>query len=164
MNVVLVLGSIVFVAVLVLALGYAVLRVIADLRIQRESTRRIQKTQRTVTFNGKEYSVVTKTHLLLREKSTGRIAIVFERGWENDPTMMDGKVALAPRWIKLAFIKRKDGRLGRTEWRQTQKFDTVGTIPVEYFSRKISWMQSEQLIRFSTQSFTDTPRRRKVVK
>jgi hypothetical protein len=71
---------------------------VADGKARR---RVINATCRAEIVNGPEYSVYTLKHPVLRERSTGRLGVALERGQENEPTMIAGKVVLQPEWMRV---------------------------------------------------------------
>ena len=129
---------------------YAFLRVAADMRAESRLNRKIAETERTEVIDGKEFSVVTKSLPIVREKRTGRTGIVLERGAESDPTTINGKLALEPRWIRVQFVRKSDGKAGRVEWRSYRKFDIVGTADVDILTHRTSLFRSDSFIRYPT--------------
>jgi len=98
--------------------------------------RAIDATRRTETVNGREYSVYTLGHSVLREKSTGRLGIALERGYQ-------------PQWVRIQFFRKTDGEPGRVEWRSFSKFEIVGTASVDYLSWRGGLLRTEQLMRYN---------------
>jgi hypothetical protein len=95
---------------------------------------KIDSTRHSETINGKEYSVYTEKRNLVKEKRTGRIGIATEAGH-------------SPGWMKVQFIRKSDGEVGRTEWRQQNKFEFIGTADLNFLSRQVSRFNTERLKR-----------------
>ncbi len=127
---------------------YAVLRVVAETRAEWRLDRKIAATRGAEVIHGKEYSVVTQTLQIVREKRTGRMGIALERGAESDPTTVAGELVLKPRWIKVQFVRKSDGKAGRVEWRSFEKFDTVGAVDVDFLTHRAGLFRSELFIRY----------------
>jgi hypothetical protein len=140
----------IFTAVLCIPFAFIILRVAGDIRAESRLNRKIAKTKRTEVIEGKEYTVITKSLPVVREKRTGQIGIALERGAQNDPTTINGQLALEPRWIRVQFVRESDGKAGRIEWRSYAKFEILGTVDVDYLTHRNGLFRSEELIRHPT--------------
>jgi hypothetical protein len=129
-------------------MAYAVLRIVAELRGESRVNKKIATNRRTEVIDGKEYSVVTKSLPIVREKRTGRVGIALERGAESDPTTINGELALKPRWIRVQFVRMSDGNVGRIEWRSYGKFETVGTADIDFLTHRAGIFRTDSLIRY----------------
>lgn len=126
------IGTIVVLAIVLLPyVGMIILAYRGDARRRKH----IDAIRRTEIFNGREYSVYTLEHPLVREKSTGRIGIVIESGSQ-------------PGWVRIQFVRKTDGEPGRVEWRRFEKFERVGTADMDYLSRRLGRFRTEQLTRY----------------
>lgn len=136
----------IFIGVLV---APAVLRLVRETRADSFRRRRRESTRRTEVIDGKEYTVTTEPLLIVREKRTGRIGLVMERGRESDPFQVKSEVIFQPRWIKVQFVRKTDGKAGAVSWRRFDKFEPKGTAPVDFLRRKTGFLRSESFIRYN---------------
>jgi len=127
---------------------YAVLRVAGEMRAESRTRKRVAATRRNETIDGKEYTVVTKSLPIVREKRTGRIGIVMERGGENDPNTVNSELVMEPRWIRVQFVRKSDGKAGRVEWRRYAKFEIVGTADVDFLTHHAGSFRTDSFIRY----------------
>jgi hypothetical protein len=95
-----------------------------------------ERKRRTETIDGKDYSVYTLSHSVVREKKTGRVGIALQRGYY-------------PRWVQVQFIRKTDGQPGRVEWRDASKFERVGTTDVDYLSHRSGIFGGKELVRYN---------------
>jgi len=143
------LGWIIGGAVLCLPLSYAVFMSVAEWRAESPIKKRVAATRRTEVIDGKEFSVVTKTLPVVREKRTGRLGIALERGADSDATTVKGQMTLEPRWIRVQFVRKSDGKVGRIEWRRCAKFETVGTADVGFLTHRSGLFRTHTFIRYA---------------
>ena len=142
------LGWIIMAIVFGLPMTYAILTVAGEMRAESRIRKRVAATRRTEVIDGKEYTVVTKSLPIVREKRTGRIGLVMERGAENDPNTVNGELVMEPRWIRVQFVRKSDGKAGRVEWRRYEKFEIVGTADVEFWTHRSGLFRTESFIRY----------------
>jgi len=142
------LGWTIVAIVIGVPMTYAVLRVVSEWRAESRLKSKIAVTRRTEVIDGKEYSVVTKTLPIVREKRTGQMGIALERGAESDPITINGELALVPRWIKVQFVRKSDGKAGRVEWRSYGKFETVRTTDIDFLTHRANLFRTESFIRY----------------
>jgi hypothetical protein len=142
------LGWVIAAAIFGVPVAYVVLRIVGDTRAEFRIKKKVAATRRTEVIDSKKYSVVTRSLPVLREKRTGRIGIALERGGENDPTIINGELALEPRWIKIQFVRKSDGKTGRVEWRGFAKFENVGTADVDFLTHRAGLFRAESFIRY----------------
>ena len=129
---------------------YSILRVVGEVRAEAHISTNIAKTKRTEIINDKKYTVTTKTLPLVRDKRSGRMGIIMERGAENDPNLVNGEMTMEPRWVSVQFIRKSDGKLGRAEWRKYSKLQTVGTATVDFLTYQAGFFRTESFIRYKT--------------
>ena len=142
------LGWIIGAIVFSLPMTYAFLRVVGEMRAESRKRKKITATRRTEVIDGKEYSVVTKSLPIVREKRTGRMGIVMERGGENDPNTVNGELVMEPRWIRVQFVRKSDGKAGRVEWRRYAKFEIAGTADVDFLTHHAGFFRTDSFIRY----------------
>lgn len=123
-------------------------RVAMEMYAEQQLRSRVASTRRVETIDGHEYVVVTWPLQVLRERRTGRMGLLLERGLRNMPTTIDGRTVLEPMWVKVQFIRKSDGQAGRVEWRDYSKFERVGTAEVEFLTKRIGWFQTELRMRY----------------
>lgn len=114
-----------------------------------EDSQQARETKRTEIVNGREYSVYTLTHPVLRERSTGRLGIALQSGRSNVPTIRGSRPVMLPEWTKIQFFRKSDGEPGKVEWRRLEKFDVVEAAAVDYLSRRTGWLSTERLLRYN---------------
>ncbi len=141
------LGWIIGAIIFGIPMTYAVFRVAGEMRAGSRIRNRVAATRRTEIIDGKEYSVVTKSLPIVREKRTGRIGIAMERGAESDSTTVNGGLALEPRWIRVQFVRKSDSKAGRVEWRRYAKLETVGTADVDFLAHRAGICRTDSFIR-----------------
>ena len=143
------LGWISLAVIFGLPMTYVVLRIVGEMRADSRIRKRVAATRRTETINGREYSVVTRCLPVVRERSTGRTGIALDRGAESDPTTINGELSQEPRWIRVQFIRKSDGKAGRIEWRRYAKCQTVGTADVDFLTHRAGLFRTDSFIRYS---------------
>lgn len=142
------LGWIIGTIVFGIPMTYAVLWVAAEMRTESRIRQRVATTRRTEVIDGKEYSVVTKSLPIVRERRTGRFGIALERRAETDSTMVKGELTSEPRWIRVQFVRKSDGKAGRVEWRQFAKFETMGAVDVDFLTHRAGLFRTDSFIRY----------------
>jgi hypothetical protein len=128
-----------------LIIFFAVAQAASDVRAEEGDAPGATQTEMIA---GKRYSVVTRTLLVVREKRTGRVGILMARGWQNDPVLINGKIELVPHWINIQFVRKSDGKAGRTEWRRYENFENIGKTEVHFLTHRVGFFSTESLIRY----------------
>jgi hypothetical protein len=126
---------------------FVIVRIAGEMRADARRARKSAATRRTEIVDGKTYSVITEKLPVVREKRTGRTGIVLARGAESDPTMIKGEIRFEPRWIRVQFVRKSDGKASAVQWRQSSKFEFIGTADIDMLTRRSGWFSSEHLMR-----------------
>lgn len=142
------MGYIVFFAFFGIPAIYVVLAIVGEMRAEAREEKIVASTWRKEVLDGREYAVVTRKLSVARERSTGRIGIVMERGRETESTTIDGELTLVPRWIKVQFVRKTDGKAGRIEWRSYEKFEIIGAVDVDFLTHRAGFLRTDTFIRY----------------
>lgn len=149
------LGQIIIAAVWIvgifsaLIVSLAVFRVVTETYADLRSHIAVRATRRTEVVDGREYSAVTLSLPLLRERRTGRLALLMERGYRSLPTLRDGRLTSEPQWIKVQYIRNSNGKARQYEWRRYETFDAVAITNVDFMTRRSGFFRTELLMRYS---------------
>lgn len=86
---------------------------------------------RFVEIDGRQYHAIRATETILRSPSGRARAVLVAAGRDRDPDMVDGKMILATRWVKLRSIKR--GVFSNHErWVRAKGWTVEGREEIEY--------------------------------
>lgn len=86
---------------------------------------------RIVEINGQQYHAIRKNEVILRSKSGRARAVLVNVGRDRDPDIVDGKMQLFHRWIKIRSITRK-GLSEHERWVRAKGWSRDGEQEIEY--------------------------------
>jgi hypothetical protein len=86
---------------------------------------------RIVEFDGRKFHAIRKTEIILRSSSGKGRAVLVTVGRERDPNMVNGKVQMVHRWIKIRSFTRK-GLSDYERWVQASGWSREGKQEIEY--------------------------------
>lgn len=86
---------------------------------------------RLIEIDGKKFHAIRKTETILRSKSGRSRAVLVAVGRERDPDMIDGKIQMLPRWIKIRSITSQ-GLSDRERWVDARGWSHEGEQEIEH--------------------------------
>ncbi|MEW5792638.1 MAG: hypothetical protein ACOY4L_00685 [Pseudomonadota bacterium] len=96
--------------------------------VQRAKT---EGRHRIVEIEGKQFHAISKTEVILRSKSGRARAVLVAVGRERDPVMVNGKMEMRPRWIKIRSFTRR-GLSEHERWVSANGWTREGEQEIEY--------------------------------
>ena len=86
---------------------------------------------RIVEMDGQQFHAIRKAEVILRSTSGRARAVLVEVGRERDPSMVNGKVEMHPRWIKIRSFTR-GGLSNHERWTSAKNWLPDGKEEIEY--------------------------------
>lgn len=112
----------------ILLIYFAIKTAYADTKRNTAKRAEIEKTRRTETIDGEKFTVVTIPKTIVRNRKTGREAVVIRKGRETEL----GK----PRWVQIQYINKKTQEAkGLYQWASMNNWDIVKTISVNEYKK-----------------------------
>lgn len=107
---------------------FAIKTAYADTKRNAAKRAEIEKTRRTETINGEEFTVVTIPKTIVRNRKTGREAVVIRKGRETELSKL--------RWIQIQYINKKTQEAkGIYQWASMDNWDVMETINVNEYKK-----------------------------
>lgn len=112
----------------ILLIYFAIKTAYADTKRNAAKRTEIEKTRRTETINGEDFTVVTIPKTIIKNRKTGREAVVIRKGRETELSK--------PRWIQIQYINKKTQEAkGIYQWASMDNWDVVETINVNEYKK-----------------------------
>jgi len=86
---------------------------------------------RIVEINGKQYHGITKTEVIVSSPKGRSRAVLIASSRDRDPEMVDGKVVMVPRLLKIRSMT-KNGLSERERWVPAKGWTVAGKEDIEH--------------------------------
>jgi hypothetical protein len=86
---------------------------------------------RIVEIDGRQYHGITKTEVIVASPKGRSRAVLIASSRDRDPDMIDGKVVMVPRRLKIRSIT-KNGLSERERWVPAKGWTVLGNEGIEY--------------------------------
>lgn len=85
--------------------------------------------------DGRRYIVYEKERPLVRNKKSGRQAVLLSVGRERDPDMEGGKLVMKHRWIRILPVGASKGGIGTAKWTKGANWEVIGSTKYRELER-----------------------------
>jgi hypothetical protein len=86
---------------------------------------------RVIELEGRKFHGIRKTEIIVCAKSGRGRAVLVMAGWELDPDMVNGKLELRRRWLKVRSLSQR-GLSDHEQWVSSKGWKVEGREDIEY--------------------------------